>query len=162
MPDLFPWFMLAHILGAIVAFGPSFAFPLIGGMGGREPMYANFATRVSLRIEERIVVPLAIVQGITGIGLIWTGSVDLFAEAWLVVSIVLYLAALGFAIFVQTKAIERVVELSSAPMPAPAAGDAPAGPPPVLLAAIKRVQLGGMYLTVSIVAIVFLMVVKPF
>ena len=160
MPDLFPWFMLLHILGAIVAFGPSFIFPLIGAMGGREPMHANFATRLSLRIEERVVVPLAIVQGVTGIGLIWTGSVDLFAEAWLVVAIALYLAALGFAIFAQPKAIERVIELTSAPMPAPAA-DAPAGPPPVLLAAIKRVQLGGMYLTVSIVAIVFLMVVKP-
>ena len=58
--DLGPWFLFLHILGAIVAFGPTFTFPIIGAMGGREPMHANFATRISYRISERVVLPLAI------------------------------------------------------------------------------------------------------
>ena len=31
-----PWLLFLHVLGAIVAFGPSFAFPIIGAMGGAE------------------------------------------------------------------------------------------------------------------------------
>ena len=43
---LFPWLLFLHVLGAIVAFGPTFAFSFIGAMGGAEPQHANFATRV--------------------------------------------------------------------------------------------------------------------
>ncbi len=152
--------LFLHVLGAIVAFGPSFAMPLIGSMGGNEPMHANFATRVSLRIEERIIVPLAIFQAVTGIGLIWFAGIDLIASHWLLLAIVLYVIAIGFATAVQTKSVERVVELTTMPAGGPPPG-APAGPPPGLPEAVQRVQRGGMLLTVLIVVIVFLMVVKP-
>ena len=59
--DLFPWLLWLHIFGAIVAFGPTFAFPLIGGMGGNEPMHANFARRITGKIEGGITIPLAVV-----------------------------------------------------------------------------------------------------
>ncbi len=153
-------FLFLHVLGAIVAFGPTFAFPLIGNMGGAEPMHANFATRVSLRIEERMVLPLAVVQAITGIGLILTVPVDLLKSHWLILGIVLYVIALGFATAVQTRSIERVIELTTMPAGGPPPG-APAGPPPGVPEAVRRVQLGGVFLTVLIVAIVFLMVEKP-
>jgi uncharacterized membrane protein len=155
--------LFLHVLGAIVAFGPSFAMPIIGAMGGKEPMHANFATRVTLQIEERIIVPLAIVQAITGIGLIWFAGIDLIASHWLLLGIVLYVIALGFAIAVQTKSVERVIELTTPPSMAPSEGPgaAPAGPPPGILQAVQRVQRGGMLLAVLIVSIVFLMVVKP-
>jgi hypothetical protein len=116
--SLFPWLLFVHILGAIVAFGPTFAFPLIGGMGAKEPMHGNFALRVSERIERGVVIPLAIVQGVTGLGLVITLGLDLTKEHWLDVAIVLYLTALGFAIFVQTKRIERMIHLTSGPPPA--------------------------------------------
>lgn len=116
--NLFPWLLFLHILGAIVAFGPTFIFPLIGGMGAKEPMHGNFALRVSERIERGVVIPLAIVQGVTGLGLVITLGLDLTKEHWLDVAIVLYLTALGFAIFVQTKRIERMIHLTSGPPPA--------------------------------------------
>src|SRR3954447_23900832 len=167
--------LFLHVLGAIVAFGPTFAFPLIGSMGGNEPMHANFATRASLRIEERITIPLAIVQAITGIGLIWFTGINLLAAHWLLLAIVLYVIALGFATSVQTRSLERVIEMTTMPAGGPPAGGppagrppagapppgAPAGPPPGLREAVQRVQRGGMLLTVLIVSIVFLMVVKP-
>ena len=159
--SLVPWLFLLHILGAIVAFGPTFAFPMIGAMGGREPMYANFATRVSERIERRITIPLAVLQGITGLGLLLTTNKDLTRDHWLDVAIVLYAIALSFSIFVQLGRVEKVIHMTSTPPPPPAPGAAPAGPPPALLAAIKAVRQGGMLLTVLIVAIIFLMVVKP-
>ena len=40
--NLLPWVLFLHVIGAIIAFGPVFSFPLIGAAGGREPMHANF------------------------------------------------------------------------------------------------------------------------
>lgn len=161
--SLFPWLLWLHIFGAIVAFGPTFAFPLIGGMGGKEPMHANFATRVTEKIERGITIPLAVVQGITGVGLLLVSGRNLTERAnyWLDIAIVLYASALSFAIFVQTKRIEHVVALTSSPPPPPAPGAAPSGPPPAVLAAVKAVQQGGTLLTVFVVAIITLMVMKP-
>ena len=153
-----PLLLFLHVGAAIVAFGPTFAFPIIGGMGGREPMFANFATRVSEAIEKKPVLPVALTMPVSGIGLIWFAGVDIFStrSAWLIVGIVLYTAAILFVIRVQTPDVEKVVELTSRP-PDPAAG----GPPAELLATIKKVQQGGMALTLAIVVIVFLMVFKP-
>jgi hypothetical protein len=156
--------LFLHVLGAIVAFGPTFAFPIIGAMGGKEPMHANFATRVSLQIEERIVVPLALFQAITGIGLIWFAGINLVAAHWLLLGIALYVIAIGFAIAVQTKAVEHLIELTTMPpsmVSSEGPGAAPAGPPPGVPEAVQRVQRGGMLLAVLIVGVVFLMVVKP-
>ena len=62
--NLFPWFLFAHILGAITAFGASYsAFPLIGAMSGREPAHGNFGARISHAISTKVVRPLAILQG---------------------------------------------------------------------------------------------------
>jgi len=155
--DLGPWFLFLHVLGAIIAFGPTFSFPLIGAMGGREPMHANFATRVSEAISTRVVVPLAALQGITGIGLILTRGWDLLNTRWLLLGIVLYVIAYATAFFVTKPTVHRIIEMTSAPPPPGASG-----PPPELLQNIKRVQRLGMFTTALIVVIVFLMVVKPF
>jgi len=160
MPELFPWFLFAHILGAIVAFGPSFVFPLIGGMGSKEPMHANFGVRVSLAITQKVVLPLVVLQGITGIGLVWAASIDVLAARWLGLSIVLYAIALAVAILVQIPSVSRVVAITTMPAGGPPPGR-PAGPPPGLPEAVRRVQMGGTLLTVLIVSLVFLMVVKP-
>ena len=123
---LFPYVLFLHVLGAIIAFGPTFSFSIMGAMGGAEPQHANFATRVSARISDRIIKPLAIFQGITGVLLIWISGRDLMASTWLLVAIVLYLLALYYALFVQSKHVARVIELTSAPPPP----DAPAHPRP--------------------------------
>jgi hypothetical protein len=169
--NLFPWFLFAHVLGAIVAFGATFStFPLLGAMSGKEPAHANFGSRVSLAISERVVRPFAILQGLTGIGLIWSASIDLTKVLWLDVAIVIYLIALGFALFVLIPNGRKIVQLSSGgppPMAPGGAGEAPgvpprpSGPPPALRAAVKTAQRGGMFLATSIAVIVFLMVVKP-
>lgn len=161
MSELVPWLLFAHVLGAIIAFGPTFIFPLIGSMAGREPTHANFAARISLAIEEKVIIPLAFVQALTGIGLIWAAQFDLFSTYWLLTGITLYVVAISYALFVQAPAARRVVELSTVPAGGPPAG-APAGPPPELQSAVKLVQRGGMLLMVLIVAIVVLMVMKPF
>jgi uncharacterized membrane protein len=155
---LFPYILFLHVIGAVAAFGPVFAFPFIGAAGGREPQHANFGTRVSATISDRLVLPLAIVQGVTGVLLILISGRDVMApeSRWLLLAIVLYAIALGFALFVQRRHVRRIIELTSAPPPPDAKG-----PPPGLMDEARAVRRGGMYSLVLIVAIVFLMVVKP-
>ena len=153
---LLPWLLLLHVFGAIVAFGPVYAFPIIGAMGGKEPQHANFATRVSEVISEQRVFPLAVFQGITGVGLILVTGINLLATPWLLIGIVLYLITISYNFFVQTPTVKKIIEITSAPPPPGASG-----PPPELLASIRRVQLGGIFSAIMIALIVFLMVVKP-
>jgi uncharacterized membrane protein len=155
---LFPWLLFLHVMGAIVAFGPTFAFSFIGASGGAEPQHANFATRVSHTISSRLVYPIGITLPITGAAMMAVRNINPFERPnwWLAVAIVLYMIAYGYSFFVQRGYVERVIELSSSPPP-PGAG----GPPPELRALVGRIQRGGMMLGILLVAIVFLMVVKP-
>ena len=149
-------FLFLHVMGAIVAFGPTYAFPIIGKMGGAEPQHANFATRVTETIVQQRVFPLAIFQGITGVALILVTGINLFGTPWLLIGITLYLIVLGYNVFIGTPTVKKVIEMTSAPPPPGASG-----PPPELLAAIKKVQRGGMFSGLMVLLIVILMVVKP-
>ena len=153
---LLPWLLLLHVFGAIVAFGPVYAFPIIGAMGGKEPQHANFATRVTETIVEQRVLPLAIFQGITGVALILVTGINLLATRWLLIGIVLYLIVLGYNVFIGTPTVKKIIEMTSTPPPPGASG-----PPPELLAAIQKVQRGGMFSGLMIVLIVIVMVIKP-
>jgi hypothetical protein len=156
--DWFPWLLFLHVLGAIAAFGPSFAFPIIGAMSGQNPQHANFGTRVSHAIADRLVYPIGITLPITGFLMIWVRGIDLSARQnwWLGIAIVLYAIAYGYSFFVQRGLVNRVIELTSAPPPPDATG-----PPPEVPALVGRIQRGGMFLTVSLLILVFLMVIKP-
>jgi uncharacterized membrane protein len=156
--QLFPYVLFLHIMGAILAFGPTFAFSIMGAMAGKEPQHANFSARQVAMISNRLVYPLVIFQGITGLLLIWAGNIKLMDRTWLLISIVLYLIALVYGLTVQRSALHRVIELSSTPPPP---GTPPGPPPAELMAAVAQVRRGGMLLGTLIVVIVFLMVVKP-
>lgn len=157
LAQLFPFLLFLHAFGAILAFGPTFAFAIMGSMAGKEPQHANFSTRQAELISKRLVYPLAILQGITGVLLIITGKLDVTSRVWLEVAIVLYVITLTFALTIQRRAVEKVIELTSTPPPP----GTPPGPPPALMAAVMQVRRGGMFTGPMIAIIVFLMVVKP-
>lgn len=163
MPELIPWFLVLHVLGAIIAFGPSFTFPIIGAMGAAERPHGNFATRVAHAISSKRQIPVSLTMPVTGIGLIWSAGIDPFSQGsrWLALGIVLYVILFTYAVAVQLPTTQRIIAMTSAPPPEGAPGSAPTGPPPELMALIRKVQRGGMFLTLMIVIIVFLMVVKP-
>jgi len=154
----FPWLLFLHVLGAIVAFGPTFAFSFIGAAGGAEPQHANFATRVSQTIASKLTYPIGLTLPITGLAIMAVRGLNPVDRAnwWLALAIVLYIIAYGYSFFVQRKYVERVIEISSTPPPPGAAG-----PPPELMDLVGRIQRGGMMLGILLIAIVFLMVVKP-
>jgi hypothetical protein len=163
---LLPIFLYAHVLGAIITFGPAFSSPIIARQAQRMPQSGHFAAVLGQVIQSRIMIPGAIVQGITGVGLILIMGVDLTSSPsrWLVVAIVLYLITITVAIAVQRPSIARMVELTrgmSGAAGAPPPSGAPAGPPPELVATAASLQRGGILMTLLILVIVFLMVVKP-
>jgi uncharacterized membrane protein len=149
-------FLFLHVMGAIVAFGPTYSFPIIGKMAGEEPQHANFAARMNVKIAGQRVEPLAVFQGVTGLILIWLTGINPFSTLWLGLGIIIYVIAIGYALGVQRPAAEQVAKLSSTPPPAGATG-----PSPELMAAVKKVQRGGAFLGIMVVAIVILMVTKP-
>jgi uncharacterized membrane protein len=150
-------FLFLHVMGAIVAFGPTFSvFPIVGQLAGKEPQHANFAARLNGRIAQVRTVPLAIFQGVTGLVLIWLTGLNPFTQLWLGLGIVLYVIAVAYAIAVQVPTGRRIAQLTATPPPPGASG-----PPPELLAAVKRSRQGGLFLEVLVVVIVILMVTKP-
>ena len=70
MSPLLALFLFLHVFGAIVVFGPSFTFPIIAGQVRKAPQHGGFAAVLAHTIEMRIVLPGAILQGITGLLLI--------------------------------------------------------------------------------------------
>ena len=163
MSPLLALFLFLHVMGAIAVFGPTFAFPIIASHARKAPQHGHFAAVVSEFIERRIVIPGAIVQGITGVALILILGADLTSSAyrWLIGGIILYLIAISFAIFVQARNAEKMVHLTAAMAGGPPPAGAPAGPPPELIATGQALNRGGQLLTVLIVLIVILMVTKP-
>ncbi len=152
-------FLFLHVMGAIAAFGPSFALPLIASQARRMPSGALFGLKVTDLIERRLIIPLGLFQAVTGIGLILTVGFDLTATHWLAAGIVLYVVAIVFAILVQARTVESMIHLiESAPAPAPGT---PPGPPAGFVALAGRAQMGGIFLSVLLVLIVFFMAVKP-
>ena len=155
--------LFLHILGAIIAFGPGFAFAFLGAAAGREPQHANFVLRTTNFIARRMIVPLAILQGVTGLGLVLLEGTELLSKIWLLLAIVLYGIALYLAIGLNLPNLRRLIELSTPPPGGPPAGGPPAGgPPPELVARVARSRQYGMATSGLVVVIVFLMVVKPF
>ena len=158
MQWLFPWLLFLHVLAAVVAFGPTFSFSIIGAMAGSEPQHANFATRITQTVSDRLVIPVALTMPITGAGIILVNGINLAAPQyrWLGVAILVYIVILAYAVLVQRGSVARLVALTSAPPPAGASG-----PPPEVPAIVRRIQRGGMFTGAGIVLILFLMVVKP-
>lgn len=156
--NLFPWLLFLHILAAIVAIGPNFAFSTIRSLGREEPQHANFGTRVSHAISMRLVYPIGLVIPATGVSMILVLGLDLTSRAfwWLDLAIVIYTAVYLYSFFVQRPIIERIIAMTSAPPPPDASG-----PPPALLALATRAQRGGNAMLILLAIIVSLMVVKP-
>jgi hypothetical protein len=154
--DLVPWLLFLHVLAAIVAIGPNFAYSTIRGMGRKEPQHANFGTRITHLISARLVYPVGLVIPATGVSIIALLGIDLTSRAfwWLDVAIVIYVAVYVYSFFVQRPIVERIIELTSSP-------PSPGGPPPELPPLAARAQRGGTAMLIALVIVAFLMVVKP-
>ncbi|HEY7199322.1 MAG TPA: DUF2269 family protein [Candidatus Dormibacteraeota bacterium] len=151
-----------HIMGAIIAFGPSFTFPILGRYMAREPQHRNFTLRAIETIHLRMMFPVALTMLVSGAGLIYFGQVDL-AQPWLIASLVIYFLALGVGLFLQGPAMSRLIEISSRPMPVgPGAATAIAPELKRELHGLRlRTQVGRNILALSLFTIAALMIWRP-
>lgn len=164
----FHLFLFLHVTAAVIAFGPTFAFPLIGAMGGENPTHMSFALKVIAKLENRLVLPFVMTMPVSGLLLAYNIGIEWYHNVWLIAALVVYAAAVTYSVRVQMPTVHRLIDMLSGPAPAtgPAAvpagpGAAVAGPPPAILALVKRMQMGGMALTGAFFVIMVLMIWKP-
>ncbi|CAN5207203.1 hypothetical protein BH20ACT24_BH20ACT24_02940 [soil metagenome] len=155
----YSFWLILHVLTVVVAFGPTFAFPLIAAFGRKHPQFAVAALHISELIEKRLVLPMAVAVFVFGVALIVTGDFDIVKSEWLGISIVLYVIAFTFSVLVQTRNVNRMLRAIQAMPPGPPPEGA--APPPEIAALGRKLQLGGMYLTLTFLVILVLMIWKP-
>ena len=85
-----------HVMAAIVAFGPLFAFPLfISVTERRDRLSLPVVVRAVNRTERAIVIPAGALVGFTGIYLAIDGSFTFDDDMWMTIGFVLYLLVFG-------------------------------------------------------------------
>ena len=161
----FRFFLLLHILTAIAVFGPTYVLGLIAGFARKDPRNALLSTEINEAIETKVVLPGGVAMAAFGAALMLLGHFSLGRNAWLVAAIIVYATAYFFALFVQRanalKMIAALKRLGPPPAPQPGAPPAGQGPPPEIAALARRLQFGGMFLTLLLTTIIVLMVWHP-
>lgn len=144
-----------HVIGAIFIFGPTVAYAFIGARASKEGAPVAWAIGLIDFIDAKWVNPLSLtLQPATGAWLIVNskGLWDPFESRnrWLLAGIILYTLATAFALFVQTPMGKKAHRMAEANQFGPEFG-----------ALMKKINMGGMLLTVVLLTIIILMVVKP-
>jgi hypothetical protein len=155
----FSFWLILHIMAVIVAFGPTYAFPLMGKYAERHPEAGAAVAHLTDLIEKRITIPVAVVVPFLGTALIFTGHFDLWKNEWLIIAIVLYIILFAFGVLVQGRNSSRLVQVVSSMPPGPPPPGAE--PPPEIASLTRKLQLGGTFLLILILTIVILMVWRP-
>lgn len=147
--------LFLHVLGAIVGFGPTFVFPLVGKMmPGSGPERAAALLQVNHRIQKFLTDPVALfLQPLTGVLLIFALGLHrtLPEPWWLTIALVLYVIAVGVSHGVAAPALKRMIRISK--------GEE--GSPAEMPALGRKAARAGGVLHVLLLVIIFLMVVKP-
>ena len=155
----FQFWLFLHILAVIVAFGPTFTFGPIAALARKDPSHAVAYAKTIHWIEQHIVIPVAALVPLLGTALIYTGHIDLRHSEWLGISIILFIIAFFFALFVQLPNSGKMADaLASMPPGPPPEG---AGPPPEIARLGQKLQFGGIFLSVMLLTILVLMIWKP-
>ena len=169
----FHFYLVVHIIGVLLAFGPTFAYPFFGMLVQKYPQGALLFVEGTELIAKRLTLPLGAVVAFAGVGMIYTAHIDLWKSGWLIISIILYTAAYSFGLLVQLPTEAKLLHLLKSMGPPPGgpppaagapggpAGGSPAGPPPEVAALSKRLRMGGAYLSGSVLIIAILMIWQP-
>jgi hypothetical protein len=100
-----------HILAAIIGLGPTFSFAFLGIMSEKQPAAARALQETILLISTRLVIPLVVILGLSGVLLIANTHADLAKNPWLGAGIVLYVLVLAASIFYQVPTQKKIVAL---------------------------------------------------
>lgn len=157
MTWLVPYLIFLHVLGVVLAFGPTYAYGHFGALLKDEPQHREFFGRARERVSRRLTFPATLSLAVTGFAIMAVTSYPITnpAARWLQVSIVLYVLMVGYIALVLDRLNARISDLGRQ---ARAAGGPP---PPELMAMVARTRRDGKLLGIVVLVILFLMVVKP-
>ncbi|MBX3031240.1 MAG: DUF2269 family protein [Chloroflexi bacterium] len=161
---LFPWLLFAHVLGVVLAFGPTYAFGTYAGLAAREGGPArSFNDRARTLVNRRMVMPGTLLVLVTGFLLIWSVNYPWSSPSarWLQLSIVLYLGMIAYNLTISRRRQMRIGELMARARAAAPADGPPPPPSPEVQDLIHKVRRDGKAMGVIVILILFLMVVKP-
>lgn len=148
--------LFLHVTAAIVALGVTFVWPFLMPFAERQGVAATkLIHRFYMFLDKYLVIPGAALVFLFGLGLVF--SEDHLREdppAWLWASIIWFVAAFVVAAIVQRPLIASAARTLEG---ADDSGELPAAYRP----AARRAQIVGMLLALSVVAITFLMTVRP-
>jgi predicted integral membrane protein DUF2269 len=155
-PVWFTVLITLHILGAIVGIGPAFSFGVIGMASEKAGEGATLALLQVMRtIEKFMLAPtVRFLQWGTGVLLIFNRGLNngFFAwrHAWLIASILIYVALLVVGEVVSAPAVKRMLALAEQ-----------AAPKADVLAAGAGVKAVGPFFPLATIAVAILMIWKP-
>lgn len=145
-----PILLLIHVLAAITAVGANLTYAVWFRAAGTDQDRLVFVIRTVRMIDSRLANPAYIVLLVTGILMVLAGAFS-FTTGWILVAIGLYVATAAIGIFVFAPAIRR--QLAEAERDTTSAA---------YRAAANRSTALGILTTALALAIVVLMVTKPF
>ncbi|MFN8518545.1 MAG: DUF2269 family protein [Chloroflexota bacterium] len=163
MSWLYPWLLFAHVLGAVLAFGPTYAYGTYANLAAQEGGAVRaFNDRARTLVNTRMVMPGTLVVLISGVLMIWALGYPWTSPSarWLQVSIVLFVGMIAYNMVTSRRRQVRLAALLAEARAAAPAGTAPA-PTPEMLGIIKAIRRDGKAMGVIVIVILFLMVVKP-
>lgn len=149
--------LLLHIAGAIIGFGPTFAFGIMGAQVEKpdhQPARRLVVMDILYKINVYMVNPVGFVtQPLTGILLIFeTGrNRGFFQHEWLVIALALYLGMLLIVLLLDTPAFRRMYALAKEGRTED----------PEYKRLGKRSAITGPLIGLMVTAIIVLMVLKP-
>ena len=156
---MFAFLLSVHILAAIIGLGPTFSFAFLGILSERQPAAARALQEAILVISTRLVIPLVVILGLSGVLLISNTHVDFSKNPWLGAGIILYVLVLAAAIFYQVP-VQRKILARLGPGGGPGAAPAGMADPQVRKLANGQRTVGiAMGLAVIVTAV--LMIWKP-
>jgi uncharacterized membrane protein len=148
-----------HILAAIIGLGPTFSFAFLGIMSERQPAAARALQETILLISTRLVIPVVVILGLSGVLLVANQHLDFAKNPWLGAGIILYVLVLAASIFYQVPTQKKILALLG-PGGGPGGGTGGLGDPQVRKLADGQ-RFVGIAMGLAVVVTAVLMVWKP-
>ena len=139
-----------HVLLAIAAIGANITYGVWSSRAARNSEVLPFTLRGVKILDDRIANPAYGLLLVTGVALVFVGGWS-FTTPWILISLALYVIAVLLGLFGYTPTLHRQIQLAES-------GSLNS---PEYAAVAQRGTILGIILAVVVVAIVFLMVVKP-
>lgn len=139
-----------HVLAAITALGANLTYLVWIRLGERNQPNLLHTLRGIQFLDERIANPAYGVVVVSGLLMVWVNKLSLLTS-WITIPLILVAVVTVLGIAIYSPALRRQIQTAEADGPSSASYQA----------ASRRASLTGALTTVLVVAIVFVMVVKP-